>query len=218
VTVVCLQGGAEFGPSCREMDRRLLTYAADGPVVVVPLAGAPGREYDTAGANGARHFGALGAQVEVAPDARKDAAAGAESVRRAGLIVLPGGSPRRLLDALRASALDEVIADRLAAGVPLMGASAGAMVVCEWTVLPQWRGTPNVARGLGLVTGLLVIPHYDGKRSSWVNAARKVVPDDIDLVGLPECSGVLVDGDWIVAVGAQPSTLLTIEGATTLAM
>ena len=39
--VVCLQGGAEFGPDCREMDADLLRRAG-GPVVVTALAGAVG--------------------------------------------------------------------------------------------------------------------------------------------------------------------------------
>ena len=70
--LVCLQGGAEFGPGCREMDAALLRRAA-GPVVVTALAGAVGREYRTASENGVRHFRALGAQdVVAAPDARED--------------------------------------------------------------------------------------------------------------------------------------------------
>ncbi len=57
--MICLQGGAEFGELCREMDADLLRRADGGPVVVTALAGAPGREYRTAGDNGVRHFRSL---------------------------------------------------------------------------------------------------------------------------------------------------------------
>jgi peptidase E len=201
------------------MDRELLSLAADSPVVVVPLAGAPGRDYSAAGANGVRHLSALGSrEVVVAPDARKDAPGALAAVGDAGLIVLPGGSPRRLLEALQESGLADLLAERVAAGVPMMGSSAGAMVVCEWTVLPQWRGAHRVARGLGLVPGLLAIPHYDGARTAWVKAARAHVPDEIDLLGIPECSGVYVDADALRATGAEPSTLLTCDERLTLAI
>src|SRR4051812_8580430 len=84
------------------MDALLLDRAGHGTVVIVPLAGAPGREYDTAGANGVRHFRALGAtDVTVAPDARSDPAGAAAAVENAALVVIPGGSPRRLRDATR---------------------------------------------------------------------------------------------------------------------
>ena len=84
------------------MDADLLRRADDGPVVITALAGAPGREYRTAGDNGVRHFRSLGAQdVVVAPDVREDEAGALEALRRARLLVLPGGSPSRLLAALQ---------------------------------------------------------------------------------------------------------------------
>ena len=208
--VVCLQGGAEFGPECREMDADLLARAA-GPVVVTALAGTVGADYRTASANGVRHFRSLGAaDVVAAPDAREDHEAAREVLRRARLLVLPGGSPSRLLQALRDTGVDEVITDLLADGGVVSGSSAGAMVLGGWTVLPDRRsaGGPVVERGLGVVPDVLVVPHWSGGRSDWLDAVERAVPADVTVLGIPEQSGVLVEAGTLTAVGHAATTLV----------
>jgi cyanophycinase len=209
---VCLQGGAEFGPDCREMDADLLRRAA-GPVVVTALAGAVGREYRTANDHGVRHFRDLGAEdVVAAPDAREDLPGALAALRRARLLVLPGGSPSRLLSALRATGLDRIVTDLLAAGGVVSGSSAGAMVLCGWTVLPDRPG-PAVEPGLGVVPDLLVLPHWSGGgRTDWLRAVEAAVPPGVEVLGIPEQSGVLVEGASITAVGAAPTSLLRSGG------
>ena len=214
--LVCLQGGAEFGPDCREMDAELLRRA-DGPVVVTALAGAVGREYATANGNGVRHFRALGASdVVAAPDAREDPAGALEALRRARLLVLPGGSPSRLLEALRSTGVDRVVHDLLAAGGVVSGSSAGAMVLCGWTVLPD-RAGPAVERGLGVVPDVLVLPHWSGSgRDDWLRAVEAAVPAQVEVLGVPEQSGVLVEGRTFTAVGSAPTSLLRSGGSVEL--
>ena len=214
--LVCLQGGAEFGPGTREMDAALLRRAG-GPVVVTALAGAVGGEYRTANDNGVRHFRALGAQdVVAAPDAREDPAGALEALRRARLLVLPGGSPSRLLDALRTTGVAEVVTDLLAAGGVVSGSSAGAMVLCGWTVLPDRPG-PAVERGLGVVPDVVVLPHWSGTgRGDWLHAVDAAVPAGVEVLGLPEQSGVLVEGSTFTAVGTSPTSLLRSGGRVEL--
>ena len=157
---VCLQGGGEFAPGCREMDAALVR-AFPGPVVVAALAGAPGREYDTAGATAAQHYLAVGARdVRVAPDAREDPDGARRAMAGACVLVLPGGSPSRLLDALQSTPVGERVQQVLDEGGLVVGSSAGAMVVSGWTVLPDRPGMP-VVRGLGLVPGVLVAAALD---------------------------------------------------------
>ncbi|MFZ5851630.1 MAG: Type 1 glutamine amidotransferase-like domain-containing protein, partial [Actinomycetota bacterium] len=211
---VCLQGGAEFSPACRPMDATLLAEAGGGPVAVTALAAAPGRPYTVATGNGVRHFRALGAgDVRALPDARTDpagAVAAAEGVR---LLVVPGGSPVRLHAALRTTPVGRLV--RQVAGTGLvLGASAGAMLLCSWTLLPGEgdTGPPAVAEGLGVVPGALVLPHFTGDLR-WYAAARGQVPDDVVALGIPEGSGALLVGGELRALGTAPTLLLAADGS-----
>lgn len=190
-----------------------LVRRASGRVVVTALAAEQGRDYDTATANGVRHFRAVGAgDVVGAPDAREDARAALDVIASARLLVLPGGSPSRLLSALRATGVVGLMETLLADGAVVMGASAGAMVLCPWTVLPDRRagGGPAVGPGLGLVGGLLVVPHWSGgsSRGDWLRSIAATVPATTTVLGIPEESGVLVDGDALTATGRGPIHLL----------
>ena len=208
---MCLQGGAEFGPECRPMDAELLRRA-DGPVVVTALAGTPGGDYRTASANGVRYLQSLGADdVVAAPDAREDPDGALAVLRGARMVVLPGGWPSRLLDALQRTAVDRVLADLLEAGGIVSGSSAGAMVLGGWTVLPDRPG-PAVQPALGIVPEVLVVPHWSGSgRSGWLAAVEAAVPADVLVLGIAEQSGVLVEDGVLTAVGSPTSLLRSGE-------
>jgi cyanophycinase-like exopeptidase len=197
---VCLQGGAEFGPGCESMDAAML-YRPDvvageaRRVLVAPFAGRPGRERQVAGANARRWYAGLGA-TEV--DLVLDEGGFAEALVRAELLVLPGGSPARLLEALRPHA--DALRSAVEGGTAVSGASAGAMVLCRWTALPD--AGMRVVPGLGLVPVDLVVVHYRGSRA-WLDAAARSLPpgslpSDALVLGLPERSGAVVgpSGDW----------------------
>lgn len=208
--LVCLQGGGEFSTGCRPMDLEVLHRARARRVVVVALAAAPGHEHRTAAANGVAHYRGLGADAVAAPDARDDADATQKVLSSADLVVLPGGSPSRLLTALRETPVGALLADLVDSGVAVSGASAGAMVLCGWTVLPDRAGPtrPSVAPGLGLVDGAVVVPHWSGGRGDWLDAIAAAVPAGTAVLGLPEESGVLVHDGVLTAVGRHPTRLL----------
>lgn len=202
---VCLQGGGEFSAGYAPMDAELT--AGQGPVVVTALAGAPGREHDTANRNGVAHYRAVGAlDVSAAPDARSDPQGALAALRRARVVVLPGGSPSRLLTALTGTGVADVLAELLASGGTVIGSSAGAMVLGAWTVLPE-RG-PTVVPGLGLVPRVLVVPHWSGPRGDWLRAVDAAVPDDTVVLGVPEDSGVVVREGTLSARGVAPTRLV----------
>ena len=194
-----------------------------GPIVISALAGAPGREYDTANNNGIRHFSAIVESltsdhdplpVVAAPDARADSAGALAALESASIIVLPGGSPSRLLGALQDFAIDALLRRFLDSGGILMGASAGAMVLCERTWLPD-RG--RIADGLGLVSRALVLPHWSPHGLSRL-AAFGGAGAGITVLGLPEQSGVMVEntdsGTTFTAHGARGSTIVEANGPT----
>lgn len=215
---VCLQGGAEFGSRARGMDTRVLRAAGGGPVVVAAVAGASGPEHDTANANGVRYYRSLGAtDVVAAPDARRDEDAAYEVARGARLLVLPGGSPARLLAALTTTRLGDAVREVLGAGGIVSGASAGAMVLGGWTVLPE-GGELKVVAGLGIVPWAVVVPHWRAS-SAWPAAIRAQVPAEaqpgLALVGLPEQSGLLIDdGGSFEALGAASVHLVDLGAGT----
>jgi peptidase E len=213
--VVCLQGGNELTPPCRQMDSDLLARAPHGPVVVLPLASSRGSDYSRTAENAARYLTELGADVAVPDDPRRDAAAAHALLGEAGMIVLTGGSPRRLRDGLADTGLDAAIHTASRRGALVMGASAGAMVACTTTLLPQWRGNPESGPGIGLVDGYVVVPHFDGKRSAWVREALANAPA---VLGIPECSGIIVAAGELTAVGVAPSTLITTSGQRELSL
>ena len=207
--MICLQGGGEFSPGCRDMDADVARRAG-GPVVVTALAGAIGSDYARATANGVRHLRAVGAQDVVgAPDVRTDPDGALAALRAARLVVLPGGSPSRLLDAVRSTPVGQLLLDLLEDGGAVMGASAGAMVLCAWTVLPDRPGGVRVVPGLGAVPAALVVPHWSGAgRADWLAAVRDSAPADTLVLGLPEESGVIVEDGRFTAVGQSPSRLV----------
>ena len=201
---VCLQGGGEFSPGCRPMDAELIARYP-GAVAVTALAGAPGREYDTANRNGVEHYRAVGAgEVRGVPDARVDPDGARRALAGACVLVLPGGSPARLLEALQTTVVGQRVREVLGEGGLVVGSSAGAMVVSAWTVLPDRTGMP-VVRGLGLVPDVLVVPHWTGRRADWLRAAEAGTPRGTRVLGLPEESGLLVEGTTLTALGQGPT-------------
>lgn len=203
---MCLQGGAEFSPACADMDAELVRRA-DGPVVVAPFACAPGREYALAGRHGAEHHRRVGAaDVRVASDPSTDPAGALAAVAAAALLVLPGGSPDRLLRTLAGPFVDAVRAAPV-----VSGSSAGAMVLAGVLVLP---GEDRVADGLGLVPGVAVVPHFRGP-GPWV---PRLLARGVHVLGVPESSGVVVDERGWTGAGAAATTVVGPDGERVLAV
>ena len=205
---VCLQGGREFQPDCLPMDAAVLAAAGPGRVVVLASAGRRGRDYAQAGSNAVRHYRAAGAtDAVVAPDPRDDPEGAVAALTGARVVVLPGGSPTSLHAALMTDGAPtpagrQVLAT-LAAGGAVMGSSAGAMVLCARTVLPD--SGRRVVAGLGVVPGVLALVHWSGPGGGWESLGGDAV-----LLGLPEASGLLVRGEpdgsrRLTAVGVSPS-------------
>lgn len=213
--LICLQGGAEHTAPCAEMDAALLDGAnARGAVVVAPLASETPAQYAGTAANALRYWRDLGATASAAPDPRDGVAATVAAIAAAELLVLPGGSPARALAVLD-GAVGQAVLAHVARGGAVSGSSAGAMVLCAWSLLPEGRSRA-LAPGLAAVRDLLVVPHFRRGQPGWVDDARRLLDDaaepDVDVLAIPECSGVLVTDDALVAVGREPSLLVTRDG------
>ncbi len=162
---VALVGAGEYLPAMERVDRALLA-SLDTParVAVLPTAsvpdgpGVPQRWADM----GVNHFTRLGAEVQpVMLLTREDAenAALTEQIAWANFIYLSGGKPRYLLETLQGTPAWQAILHVYASNGVVTGCSAGAMVLGgELIDFPKlWRTLP----ALGLVPGILVIPHFD---------------------------------------------------------
>jgi cyanophycinase-like exopeptidase len=200
--IVCLQGGGELSPGCREMDLALLARVP-GPVAVLPLASPPGEAYRRTCSHGVSWFRRLGAEAFAVPDPREeDLRATLEGV---ALVVLPGGSPAVLMTGLAETGAGQAVVDHVAAGGAVMGASAGAMALGSWTVLPDdgFRVVP----GLGLAPGVVVVPHWDGPRPRWLKTIEREVDNGL-VIGIPEESGILLEKGRLTGLGKRPSRLV----------
>ncbi len=204
--VLCLQGGRELTPPCEKMDAAVLARASSR-VIVIAGAARVGSDYAGASARTVAHYRRLGVEVSVVPDPREHPnGALAALTDDVGLIVMPGGSPGGLLDVLTVvdgGSIGTRLIELWNSGAAISGASAGAMVMCAVTMRPDRNG--GVANGLGLVNGIAV-PHWTpGSERRWD------LPDAL-VWGLPECGGVLIDGDQMTAVGqGEPSIRLANE-------
>jgi cyanophycinase-like exopeptidase len=168
-------------------------------IVIVPTAAARGLP-DRAAANGlaafARRSGALGRRTQIDVARVVDAASAADPraidcLADADLIHLPGGDPDLVPGVLAGSAAEAAIEAAWARGAVVAGASAGAMGLAEWT----WTPTGGV-RGLGLIRGVAVVPHYDDiRRTRWQAVLDDLAPGGIGYLGLDERTGVISEPD-----------------------
>ena len=111
----------------------------------------------------------------------------------ADLIHLPGGDPDLVPTILAGSAAWTAILTARDAGAVLAGASAGAMALATWT----WT-TEGGMPGLGVVPGLLVVPHADANR--WASVLERFAgagPDGLGALGLAERTAVVSDGEAV---------------------
>lgn len=202
---LALVGSGEYLPQMTEFEASLLEGRApryvqlataavpDGPSVV--------ERWHRLGMDQAER---IGVEAVIVPVTTRDDANDptmAALVEGAGLIYLSGGNPAFLADTLRGTVVWEAIVAAWEAGAALAGCSAGAMAMTSWIPSlrhPRQGGTA----GLGLLTHMRVIPHFDAFASKIPDlAARFLVPHDptVTVVGIDE-ETALVGGPekWVV--------------------
>ena len=159
-----------------------------------------------------KNFGPLGYEVEslhAAADAR-------EAVGRADAIAVGGGNTFHLLRGLYRAGVVELIRERVRAGVPYVGWSAGSNVAC-----PTIRTTndmpivePPTFDALGLVP-FQINPHYtDAHIEGHMGETRDErlkefahANPGVRVVGIREGTMLRVEGDEIRLIGGKPARL-----------
>ena len=210
--VLCLNGGDEFHRGNEPQDALLRDAAAGRPALIVASAAA--EHPDMAVTSAQRWFAGLGLHVEELRARTRGEAMSTSSAslaETAGLVYLVGGDPGRVVRVLRGSTLWSAILTAWRAGAALAGSSAGAMALCEWTLLRHAfpghrRRRPDAA--LNVIRGTAVLPHYDTFGEQWIPSAQEALGAGALLLGLDErTAAVWQDGTW-VAMGAGAVTLL----------
>jgi cyanophycinase len=208
--VIALVGSGEFTPAMAEVDRGLLAATGrDRPrVAIVPAASWPDGEtvFMRWAHMGEEHFAALGATpvpVLIHDRAGADDPEAAAEISRADLIYMSGGKPGHLLAILRDSAAGAALREAHARGAVIAGCSAGAMVLGGHQIRTGGGGFLRPPIGwqdaLGLVPGIVVIPHYDAIPETLVAPLILTAPAGSLVVGIDENTAAIGrDGSWQV--------------------
>jgi len=208
--VIALVGSGEFTGAMVEVDRALL--AATGRerprVAIVPTASWPDGEavFKRWIAQGEAHFAALEAEpvpVLIRDRASADDPVAVSGISGADLVYLSGGKPGHLLDMLRGSAAGAALREAHARGAVIAGCSAGAMVLGGHQFRTGGRRFLQLPvgweDGLGLVPGLVIVPHYDAIPETLVAPLVLAAPKGALVVGIDEDTAVVGrDGAWQV--------------------
>jgi cyanophycinase len=200
---IALVGSGEFLPAMETVDAALLDGRPARAVFLPTAAAQEGPErVDYWLRLGADHYHRLGAEpvpLAVLDRRAADDPANAARVEGAGLVYLSGGNPGYLADTLRGTAVLEAILAAWRAGAALAGCSAGA---CALTAVADDVRTGQARPGLGVVPGLVVLPHFD-RIERWrpgiVTRRAGELAAGQTLVGIDEETAlVTTDGGWRV--------------------
>jgi cyanophycinase len=200
--VIALVGSGEFTPAMAGVDRALLAATGrDRPrVAIVPTASWPDGEtvFKRWAAQGEAHFAALGAApvpVLIRDRASADDPLAVAAISDADLVYLSGGKPGHLLGMLRDSTAGAALRKAHARGAVIAGCSAGAMVLGGHQLRVGGRGFLGLPvgwqDGLGLVPGLVVVPHYDAIPETLVAPLVLAAPEGALVVGIDEDTAVV---------------------------
>jgi cyanophycinase len=209
--LLVLNGGDEFHPGNEPQDQELIAAAASGPSYFVPTAAARQRP-ELAVATGRRWFSGLGLEVGELPIYnRRDAGSRelAERASRAGLLYLTGGDPGLVARVLAGSLVWRAMLDAWEAGAALAGSSAGAMALCDRTlVMARWphHHERRAVPALGLIPATVLIPHYERFGPRWQVGD---LPAQTTLLGVDERTAAVCRDSGCRALGAGGVSVVT---------
>ena len=193
---IALIGGGEFSPACT-IDRALLDVSGAERVLVLPT-GAAYEHPDRLVAAAMTWFEDLGVRAEGLPVlARPDASRPelVEAIRTSRFTYLAGGSPMHVRSVLKETPMWDALVEAFDGGGVIAGSMAGAMVLTDPMVDPRGGA---FTLGLGLVSGLAVIPAADQWSPDRLHRTKELSHGFL-LAALPWGSALVQDGDGVWA-------------------
>lgn len=101
---------------------------------------------------------------------------------------------------------------RWQAGMPLSGASSGAIVFCEWRQHLTWPSPLRLVHGFGLVAGCAVAPHHDLARAHrWATLVAHRHPELV-ILGIDERTALVGREGRFEVRGSGGATVLQRGG------
>lgn len=176
-------------------------------VTFVPYAGVT-IAWDTYTAKVRKEFARIGYEVESVHEVSDPIA----TVREAEAIAVGGGNTFHLIDRLHGNGLIEPIRERVRAGVPYMGWSAGSNMACLTikTTNDMPIVQPPTFEALGLIPFQInphytdaVLPQHQGETRADRIAEFIEANPEVDVVGLREGATLRVEGDSISLLGGK---------------
>ena len=202
---IALVGSGEYLPVMTAIEAALIAGRAPRyaqiATAAVPDGPATLDRWHRLGVEQAKRIGVTPVTVPVATREEANDPAIVELIDGAGLIYLSGGNPTFLAETLRDTALWSAIESQWRRGAALAGCSAGAMAMAAWVPTirhPREGGTP----GLGLLSHLRVIPHFDAFLRRMPDVATRFLvghDETVTVVGVDEDTAI-VGGpeEWVV--------------------
>jgi cyanophycinase len=197
---LALVGGGQWSEGC-SFDADLLAASGGQEVLVLPTAAAyehPERQVVEAG----EWFAPMGAAVEgLMVLSRADAEDGgaAKVMRGARFIYMTGSSPMHLRSVLRHSTVWEALTEAWRGGAVVAASSGAAMALTDPMVDARGGG---LTIGLGLVSGLAVVPHFghddQDEHGDKLHRSVQLAPVGTPVAGIPERTALIRDpvGRW----------------------
>lgn len=209
-----LVGSGEFTPAMADIDREILASIGESPNVVILPTAAAGEDPQDWALRGVEHFWRLGARsvgLMVLERAHAEDPDNVAVIERADLLYISGGKTARLLDALEGSPLWLGFLQARANGAWLVGSSAGAMALADWSLVHRpedGHGTPTLwMPGLGMLQGYAVVPHYD--RWDEAEELTRQIADSCTVFGIDEDTALLMQDGSCAVAGAGCVRLIT---------
>ncbi|WJW67181.1 Type 1 glutamine amidotransferase-like domain-containing protein [Candidatus Chlorohelix allophototropha] len=212
---VALVGSGEFLQPIEELDRLLLERLGEpGRVAILPTASAPdGNRVPKRWAEmGVRHFKKLGAEAQavmVLNRSEADSTQMAAQISECNFVYLSGGKPQYLLQTLKDTACWQAIKGVYENGGVVVGCSAGAMALAGY--LPGFPPFFRSEKALGLVPGLVVIPHFD-EIPGWLSGISRFSSRNGTIVGVEGSTGLICSGEEWLVLGRKGVTLFSNKG------
>ncbi len=211
-SLVALVGGEEFTEAAEAFDRELLALVdAEAPNVAILPTAAKSENPFLAAAHGISHFRKLGADpygVMIVDKITADAPVLVAELEGADIVYFTGGNPTDLLEGIRDSRAWRKLLKMADAGTVIAGSSAGAMVLGE-----RMAFGGEESEALGLVAGVIVLPHFERADAERIDQLVKAVPEGLTYLGIDGATGCLRAGDEWRVFGPGRMHVITKDGA-----